>query len=137
MLKLVGHAFEYLEDTVAHELYHKNPCPLWSDWTNCTSKVRDSFGYHTRVRTSGDVTIETASKVCEGQCTSNYTITKHGFCLKSHNSSAGEPHDERTCQSEGGHLINADTKERVMDIAEIAKTNQYTWVDGIIPTMKE
>ena len=71
------------------------------------------------------------SKVYEGQCRSNYTITEHGFCLKFYNSGKGQSEAEKICQSEGGHLINVDTKERVMDLAGIAKTNQYIWVDGL------
>ena len=143
MLKLVGHAFENLEQTVVHELCHKTPCTLWSKWTNCTAKGLATFGYQTRVRKcwynstdpcaqDGTVTIETASKMCEGQCRSDYTITKHGFCLKYHPILLNLSQAELLCQSEGGHVMNVDTKERLIDFTPFSGVAfVYVYVDGI------
>ena len=147
LLKLVGHTFENLEETVVHELCHKNPCTLWSGWTNCTAKGRrNSFGYQTRMRKcwfnstdpcahEGAATIETASKVCEGHCRSDYTYTKHGFCLKYIKNYMNHSAAVKTCESDGGHMINVDTKERVIDFEKITET-QAIWVDGTRPNVK-
>ena len=147
MLKLVGHTFENLEETVVHELCHKTPCTLWSDWTHCTAKVRYAFGYQTRLRKcwynsteacaeDGAVTIETASKVCEGQCRSDYTISKHGFCLKLVATVMNQSVAEKMCQSEGGHLINVDTQERLIDYTNITKRFAWVWADGLRANIK-
>ena len=208
MLKLIGHAFVNLEETAVHELCHKNPCTLWSNWTDCTANGTNAFGFQTRVRKcwynstdacaqDGTVTIETASKVCEGghvnepcnkipqcslwsnltDCKSNgtsaftfqtrvrncwynrtrvcvqdglvtketvskvckrwcredYSVSKHGFCLKVHTTIRNQADAERVCQSEGGHLMNPDTKERGIDRENMLKVykNRFFWVDGV------
>jgi len=208
MLKLIGHAFVNLEETAVHELCHKNPCTLWSNWTDCTANGTNAFGFQTRVRKcwynstdacaqDGTVTIETASKVCEGghvnepcnkipqcslwsnwtDCKSNgtsaftfqtrvrncwynrtrvcaqdglvtketvskvckrwcredYSVSKHGFCIKFHTTTRNRAEAEKICQSEGGHLMNPDTKERWLDQENISKVNNnyYFYVDGI------
>ena len=141
MLKLVGNAFENLEEAVVHKLCKKNPCTLWTHWTNCTANGIKAFGYQTRLRKcwynstdacaqDGTVTIETASKVCEGQCKSDYTITKHGFCLKFRATRVDHLQAEKICQSEGGYMINVDTKERLIDFTAIANTTLFILVDG-------
>ena len=147
MLKLIGHAFENLEENFVHELCHKNPCTLWSNWTTCTGKGPNTFGYQTRLRKcwysstdpcaqDGAATIETASKVCEGKCRSDYTFTKHGYCLKFHDILLNKHQAGKICQSEGGHVMNVDTKERLIDFTNIAKTPKFIWVDGMRANVK-
>ena len=141
MLKLVGHTFENLEESFVNKLCHKTPCTLWSNWTTCTGKGPNTFGYQTRVRKcwynstdpcakDGAVTIETSSKLCEGKCRSDYTITKHGFCLKFGTTVELRIDAVKICESEGGHMMNVDTKERLMDFTKIAKTPLSIFVDG-------
>ena len=45
MLKLIGHTFVNLEETVVHELCHKHPCTLWTNWTDCTANGTNAFGF--------------------------------------------------------------------------------------------
>ena len=80
MLKMIGHAFVNVVETVVHQLCHKTPCSPWDDWNVCTADGTHMFGYQTRVRKcwynrtdacaqDGPVTIESASKLCEGGLT--------------------------------------------------------------------
>jgi len=205
MLKLIGHTFVNLEENVVHELCHKNPCTLWTNWTDCTANGTNAFGFQTHMRKcwynstdacaqDGPVTIETASKVCEGGhayepcnkrppcslwsnwtdckangtsaftfqtrvrncwynrtrvcaqdgpvtketvskvckrwCRQDYSVSKHGFCIKTHMVRVIQADAEKTCQKEGGHLMNADTKERWIDHVKSLKDVNFFWVDG-------
>ena len=38
---------------------------------------------------------------------------------------------EKKCQSEGGHLMNIDTKERWIDLVDITNNKGSIWVDGM------
>ena len=142
MLKLIGYTFENLEENVVHKLCHKTPCTLWSNWSNCTAEGPSSFGFQTRGRKcwynstdpcsqDGAVTIETASKVCERPCGLGYSFTKHGFCLKFHVTILFHLEAEQICKAEGGHIMNVDTKERLIDFTKIANTTGFIWVDGM------
>ena len=203
MLKLIGHTFVNLEETVVHELCQKTPCTLWSNWTDCTANGTYAFGFQTRVRKcwynstdacaqDGPVTIETASKVCEGPCNKipqcsrwfnwtgckangtspftfqsgvrkcwykrttacaqdgpvtietvskvcrrwcrqDYIVSKHGFCMKFHTDKILRIDAEKKCQSEGGHLMNADNKQRWIDHLDISNNKGMFHVDGRRP----
>ena len=135
MLKLIGHTFENLEETVVHELYHKTPYMRWSDWTNCTENGANAFGFQTRVPKcwynssdacvqDGSVTIETALKLCKGRCRHDYIVSKHGFSITFHDVRYGvtQGYAENKCQSEGGHLMNVDTKGRWIDHIAVSRT---------------
>ena len=148
MLKLIGHTFVNLEENVVHELCQKPPCTLWSNWSNCTANGTDAFGFQTRVRKcwynstdacahDGPVTIETASKVCEGghvqqTCGRAYIRTKHGFCIKYIATELTRAGAVKRCQSEGANIMNIDTKERWIDHANLLSniSSTFFWVDG-------
>jgi len=200
MLKLIGNTFVNLEETVVHELCQKNPCTLWSNWTDCTAKRTDAFGFQirkrkcwynstdacaqdgpfsietasklceglckkipqcslwsnwtdcksngtsaftfqTRVRNcwynrthvcaqDGPVTKETVSKVCKRWCRQDYIVSKHGFCMKFHTILLNRADAEKKCQSEGGYVMNVDTKERWIDHVYMSNNKGMFHVDG-------
>ena len=204
MLKLIGHSFVNLEETVVQEICQKNPCTLWSNWTDCTANGTNALGFQIRKRKcwynstdacdqGGPVTIETASKVCEGGqlqklcinntcslwsnwtdckangtsaftykshvrkcwykrtnacvqdgpvtmetvskvckrwCRSDYTVSKHGFCIKYQTAQYSHPNAEKRCKSEGGHVMNVDTKDRWIDHEYITNGKGMFHVDG-------
>ena len=149
MLKLVGHAFVNLDGNVKQQICKNVKCARWSSWSNCTTNSRIAFGYRKRTRRcwyssssecaqDGLVTIETDAKVCEGKCRGDYNVTANNFCLKLHYNTTKRPEAELQCQSEGGHLMNADTKERWSDLSAFISHMGYKniWIDGYRTSIK-
>jgi len=142
MLKLVGHAIVNIDEDVT-ELCKNAKCTGWSSWSDCTSHLRNTFGFQSRTRRcwytsssacarDGPVTTETDSVVCEGFCVSGYNFTANKHCMKLHLNTSTHLVAEKQCQSEGGHLINTDTKGRWSDFTNLVTplTKLPVWIDG-------
>ena len=143
MLKLIGHALVNMDRDLRSQLCHVNPCAHWTVWTNCSASSPKTFGFQTRNRAcwydgtgacdkSGNATKENESRVCEGHCSTDYTITTHNLCLKINPTVVTQPEAEKQCLAEGGHLMNMDTQERRNDFVTMAKESgrDSIWIDG-------
>lgn len=124
------------------------PCSDWSAWTACGSLV-GRYGTRNRTRHCG----YNVSKLCTENmsgfdievgecmiyipwCPLDYVYTRNGFCVKLYNGVYKSWYDaEIHCESDGGHLVNIDTKQLSEDINESFDDTEilsvYAWVDGI------
>ena len=138
----VNGSFSKIEDNFNNKLCELNPCSQWSKWAKCSAHRVSSFGAQTRTRTcwrgnskpcsnDGEEAIENESRVCEGYCPQNYTLTANKYCLIFNSTNANQNTAENRCKADGGHLINIDTKERMTEYATFNSGKRETWVDGV------
>ena len=153
VLKLIGKALEGMEErfstsfvnienSLNTKLCELNPCSQWSKWAKCSAQRVSTFGAQTRTRTcwrgnskpcsnDGEEAIENESRVCEGYCPQNYTLTANKYCLFFNSTNANQNTAENRCKADGGHLINIDTKEHMTEYATFNSGKRETWVDGV------
>ena len=138
----VNGSFSKIEDNFNNKLCELNPCSQWSKWAKCSAHRVSSFGAQTRTRTcwrgnskpcsnDGEEAIENESRVCEGYCPQNYTLTANKYCMFLGSTNVNQSTAEKCCQDDGGHLINIDTEERKTDYVVLNSGRVVTWIDGV------
>ena len=129
-LKLIGRALHNLRCDV-------QPCSDWSEWSWDELGVNE-FGMKTRSRDcwyascdkTGRKTEEKENVIFEGRCPSPYKITNNKFCLAFYAGTFNHSGAQTTCEKDGGHMINIDTKEKY-EAALIYTAAVYFHVEGV------
>lgn len=137
---------QHHEAVLAQDVCLLHPCSEWSQWSTCDASPREQFGGQNRSRNCGFNTtlcvryspprFEYETKVCESDyiCPDDYTLTEHGYCVKVyHNVKEKRENAEKTCRSDGGHLVNIDSEVKRYDINQTLSKYRYLdilWIDG-------
>ena len=142
VLKLIGKAFENMDERFNSKLCEMRPCSHWTRWADCSAVRASQFGAQTRTRTcwrdnskpcanDGEAIVENDSRVCEGYCPDNYNITSNKYCLIFNSTKVNQSTAEKRCQADGGHLINIDTEERWTEFLTFVSVKNQIWIDGL------
>lgn len=158
LLMLMGKAFSNYDQKLTvseentrilmQEMCKHHQCTEWTSWTACDG-IKHEFGGQNRSRTCGIKSTlcpgasqqkpEYETKLCQGRCPDDYTVTTSQFCLKMQISIKRNRTDaEGACVEDGGHLVNIDSAEKHSDIEGLLSTAGITsgtiWIDGLRTT---
>lgn len=124
------------------EMCRLHPCTDWSEWTACDAS---GFGGQNRSRKCGhntklcqtgtQQTLEYETKVCQGACPEHYSITTNNYCLKLYLLKKVREDAEKTCVTDGGHLVKINSADKQDDIETMLTRNSMKsgtlFIDGI------
>jgi len=129
-LKLIGLAIQNLRCDL-------DRCSQWSQWT-VDALAPGQFGVKTRSRNcwydscnkTGPKVVENDNTIYEGNCPTSYNVTNGKFCLAHYTNKMNHSAAQQTCEKDGGHMINIDTKERYEAALKLTTSN-YFHVEGM------
>ncbi|KAH3807068.1 hypothetical protein DPMN_135401 [Dreissena polymorpha] len=130
LIKLLGKSFVNFEREMKEKICKIDPCDQWSQWSECSAKMTNTFGSRSRSRVcwhktndacnrTGEQTVENDNHVCEGS---------FKFFAEKLNQSAAT----QVCKRNGGHLFNTDTEEKWNASVSILRSynTDTVWMDG-------